>query len=355
MLFSYIYVPHKLERLQVWMMQLVKEVWCKPHRHFSIGLLDPEFQKVVRESKKNAKSQDYLWRPIKTIHDICRDKLSPAQRVDLTRWFDNNNDIEGLCSGRRSVSPTTYKMIAQIDSQLASELEAFCTNLWSEVRKRKPVTDRLGTLGDHYREFRKTNRTAICPFCGIARIEGVFSAIQEDYDHYLPKGTYAFNAISMKNLAPICDKCNKKYKLRRDPLYNQDGKRRKAFYVFASQNPDIEFCITLISVDGAPINPRILSPKNIKLDISAPGREEELEGWKEMFKIENRYKDLCCEGDTGGSYWLEQVLGEMKYEGKTPAEALATIRRVASASKWADANFLKLPFLDGCQKAGFIR
>jgi hypothetical protein len=354
MLFSYIYVPHSLERLQAWMTHLVKEVWCKPQQRFSIGLLDPEFQKVVRESKRNAKSQDYLWKPIKTIYNICRDKLTPAQRADFAKWFDNNNDIEGLCSGRQGVSPVTYKMIAQIDPLLASKLEEFCTNLWSEVRKRKPVSDRLGTLADHFREFRKANRTAVCPFCGIARIEGIFSSIQEDYDHYLPKGTYAFNAVSMKNLAPICDKCNKKYKLQHDPLHRQ-GVRRKAFYVFSTEASGIELCITLVPTNGAPIKPQSLCPENIKLDISAPGREEELEGWKEIFKIENRYKDLCCEGDTGGSYWLEQVLGEMKYEGKTPAEALATIRRAATASKWADANFLKLPFLDGCQKAGFIR
>ncbi len=355
MLFSYIYVPHPLERLQAWMTHLVKEVWCKPQRRFSVGLLDSEFQKVVRESKQNAKSKDYLWTPIKTIHNICRDKLSPAQRADLARWFDNNNDIEGLCTGSHGVSPVTYKMIAQINPLLASELEAFCTNLWSEVRKRKPVIDRLGTLSEHFKELRKANHTAICPFCGLARIEGIFSDIQEDYDHYLPKGTYAFNAVSMKNLAPICDKCNKKYKLQRDPLHKQNGDRRKAFYVFASDDSDIEFRITLVPVNGAHIDLRILCPENIKLDISALGREEELEGWREIFKIDKRYKDLCCESETGGNYWLQQVLGEMKDEGKTPAEALATVRRAASASRWADANFLKLPFLDGCQKAGFIR
>jgi 5-methylcytosine-specific restriction endonuclease McrA len=355
MLFRYNYVPHKLEKLQAWMSQLVKEVWCKPRQRFSLGLLDPEFQKVVRESKENAAKNDFLWEPIHRIHNLCRDKLSSAQRADLAKWFDDNNDIEGLCSGSPNVLPVTYEKIASVDKQLADELKNFFTNLWSEVRKRKPVTDRLGTLGDHFGEFRKANLIGICPFCGIARIEGVFSSTQEDYDHFLPKGKYAFNAVAMKNLAPICDKCNKKYKLQQDPLHGQDGARRKAFYLFSDTDPGITFCVTLIPLIGKPIDAGNLCPENIQLDISAPGREEEIKGWKEVFKIEDRYKDLCCASGTGGNYWLEQVLGEMKYEGKGPADALATIQRVASHSKWADVNFLKIPFLEGCQKAGFIR
>jgi 5-methylcytosine-specific restriction endonuclease McrA len=354
MLFSYVFVPHPLDTLETWTEHLVKEVWCKPQKRFRIGLLTPALQQVVRESRKNAREQDYLWTPIKTIHNICRDGLSPAQRSDLARWFDNNNDIEGLCSGRNGVSPVTYEMIRQINEQLASELEAFFTNLWTKVRHLKPVMDRLGTLADHYSKFKDIN-LKICPFCGLARLEGRYSDVQDDYDHYLPKDKYAFNAISMKNLAPICDKCNKKFKLRQDPLHKEDGSRRKAFYVFATQDPKIELRITVISVNGLPVNPSKLRPENILVDISAPGQEEELEGWKEVFRIEDRYKDLCCEDGAGGYYWLEQVLGEMKYRGQSPAEALATVRRAASASKWADANFLKLPFLDGCQKAGFIR
>jgi hypothetical protein len=186
-------------------------------------------------------------------------------------------------------------------------------------------------------------------------MEGIFGSTQEDYDHYLPKGKYAFNAVAMKNLAPICDKCNKKYKIQQDPLRKQDGVRRKAFYGYAAANSGINFSITLAPVNGALIDPGSLCPENIKLEITAPGREEELEGWKEVFKIEERYKSLCCEGDTGGSYWLEQVLGEMKLKGVTPADALAATQRAASVSRWADVNFLKLPFLEECRTAGLIR
>ncbi|WP_334186766.1 hypothetical protein [Noviherbaspirillum sp.] len=355
MLFTYVYISHPLERIQGWLAHLVKEVWCKPRPHFYLRLLDPEFEQVVRETVKNAKSKDYLWKPIRRIHNLCRDQLSAAQRVELAKWIDNNNNIEALCVGSPGVSPVTYTDIAQINSQLANELHEFCTNLWTAVRKLQPVTDRLGTLGEHFDEFKKANRTGICPFCGISRMEGVFSETQEDYDHYLPKGKYAFNAVALKNLAPICDKCNKKYKLQQDPLYKEDGGRRKAFYGYATAGQSINFNITLKPANGKPIDSMNLCPENIELEITAPGKDEELAGWIEVFKIEKRYKDLCCGTDAGGRYWLEQVLGEMKLIGATPADALAAVERAASTQRWADANFLKLPFLEGCRTAGLIR
>lgn len=354
MLFTYTYVPHPLERLNGWLEGVVKGVWCNPQPHCQKELIEPEFRQVVIEIDQNARTHDYLWAPICRIHDICRDQLTPAQRVDLAQWFDANNDIEGLCLRKPGIAPMTYKAIARINAQLAQELEEFCTKLWSEVRNRKAVTERLGTLSEHFKEWRKVNRTGTCAFCGLARIEGIFSSIQEDYDHYLPKGIYVFNSAALKNLVPTCDKCNKKYKLQQDPLH-KDGARRKAFYAYAAPGHIINVRITLSSVDGIPIDPENLCRENIRIELTAPGREEELEGWKEIYRIEERYAGVCCEGDTGGTYWLEQVLDEMIDPGKSQIEQLAKVIRAASASRWADANFLKIPFLEGCQRAGFIR
>jgi len=356
MLFNYVYVTHRLEKLQNWLEHLVKNVWCDPKPHFYLRLLEPELQKIVRETVKNAKRRDYLWKPIREIHNICRDQLSPQDRLALIKWFDDNNDIESLCIGRAGINPTTYTDISKINAKLAKELETFCTNLWCKVRKLKPVQARIGTLSGHYKEFRNINKTATCPFCGLVRLEGTFSSTQEDYDHYLPKGTYAFNAVTLKNLAPICDKCNKKFKLKQDPLHTKSKKtRRKAFYAFSTLNSGINLTIAITPIKGASLDHQNLTPANIKINITSPGREEELTGWKELFKIESRYKDVCCAGDTGGSYWLEQVLGEMRLHGKTPADALYNIQRAAAESKWADTNFLKIPFLDGCRDAGLIR
>ena len=355
MLFAYTYVPNNLEKLQAWLKHLVQQVWCNPRRHFYLRLLESEFQDVVRETTKASRKNDYLWDPIRRIHNICRDQLNAPQRLLLSRWFDDNNNIESLCSGNAGVQPVTYQDIEAINPTLAEELDLFCTNLWTHVRKLKPVCNRVGTLEEHFKAFKHINRIGICPFCGISRIEGVFSDIQEDFDHYLPKGTYPFNAVAMKNLAPICDKCNKKFKLQKDPLIDNTGARRRAFYCYAAVPPGINIRINIVQIGGAPIDPSNLSPNNVQLEITASGWDEELDGWKELFDVVSRYKDICCGGDAGGNYWLEQVLGEMKCRGLSPTEALAVIVRAASVSKWADMNFIKVPFLNACSIAGIIR
>ncbi|NIE61264.1 MULTISPECIES: hypothetical protein [unclassified Burkholderia] len=354
MLFHYEYVSTRLEKIEEWLSHLVKEVWCKPTKSFYLRRLLPEFQQVVRETVKSSRGTDYLFGPIHSIHNICRDKLTEADRTKLASYFDQNIDILALCCNQKGSIPATYDDIKLLNPDLAKHLYEFCVNLWSEVRKRKAVTDRLGTLSEYFREFSDKNRKRICPFCGISRLDGVFSSIQEDFDHYLPKGKYPFNSISTRNLAPICDKCNKKYKLQQDPIHNEQGGRRKAFYSYSKKDPRIQLKIKLTSIDGQPIDARNLQPGNIQLHLTSTTHQTEIESWKEIFHIEARYKAICCEEETAGYYWLQQVLGEMREAGKSPEEALTAIKR-AAISKWADLNFLKIPFLDACHDSGLVR
>ncbi|WP_175745436.1 hypothetical protein [Burkholderia ambifaria] len=354
MLFHYEYVPTRLEKIEVWLSHLVKEVWCKPTKSFYLRRLLPEFEQVVRETVKSSRGTDYLFGPIHCIHNICRDKLTAADRAKLASYFDQNVNILALCSKTKGSLPATYDDIASLDADLAQYLYDFCVNLWSEVRKRKAITDRLGTLAEYFKAFSEKNRKKICPFCGISRIEGEFSTIQEDFDHYLPKGKYPFNSVSMRNLAPICDKCNKKYKLQQDPIHDEHGKRRKAFYSYSKADPKIQLKINLKTINGETINARHLHPDNIELQITSNTHQTEVDAWKKVFQIEARYKAICCEDESAGYYWLQQVLGEMREGGKTPEEALAAIKR-AAISSWADTNFLKIPFLDACHIAGLVR
>ena len=47
MLFTYHYVNHSIEQLQVYTGHLVKEVWCKAEGDFSLDLLEPELREIV--------------------------------------------------------------------------------------------------------------------------------------------------------------------------------------------------------------------------------------------------------------------------------------------------------------------
>ena len=70
-----------------------------------------------------------------------------------------------------------------------------------------------------------------------------------------------------------------------------------------------------------------------------------------MYGIEERYKAKCC-SETDGKYWLMQVIDEWQKDGRKPADYMGTLARQTQNSPFADSNFLKKAFLDGCQSIG---
>jgi hypothetical protein len=82
-----------------------------------------------------------------------------------------------------------------------------------------------------------------------------------------------------------------------DPITRKNsGERRKSFYTYATVPSGISVSLTLHTS-----NIDRIVPADIEIEFSAPGREEELEAWKDVFGIEERYKAKCC-GKNDGKY-----------------------------------------------------
>jgi hypothetical protein len=126
------------------------------------------------------------------------------------------------------------------------------------------------------------------------------------------------------------------------------GTRRKAFYSYATTASGIR--VTMILKNKDVTN---LLPDDIDLQLTAPGREEEVEAWKDVFGIEERYKaKLCAKND--GKAWLQQVTEEAANGNLTSDELLAMELRSADRFPFDGANFLKKPFLAACMSAKII-
>jgi hypothetical protein len=360
MLFKYRYVNHSIERLQEYLDHLVKEVWCKANDDFSLDFLHPHLHEIVLEiynpvkGRPRGKVNDWLYGPIRKLYDLFK-QLDQSQRDLLSSWYDNNNDIEALCTGDSFLLPATYADIRAINVELETALKAFCTNLFTDVLHLKAVTSRIGAIEAHYDAFVNENNEGKCPYCGYNDIKGVNNVPREAYDHFLPKGTYPFTSVNFRNLAPMCHECNSAYKLAKDPTRNIDpitrkngGTRRKAFYSYAAVMPGISVAIILKTKNAAN-----LQPGDIALEITAPGFEEEVETWSDIFGIEERYKaKLCAKND--GKAWLQQIVEEAANGGVTSSQLLALVRRAAKRSPFDGANFLKDPFLSACEIAKII-
>lgn len=109
-------------------------------------------------------------------------------------------------------------------------------------------------------------------------------------------------------------------------------------------------------VSSACAKPTIQSrryPEDISLQFGPAALAEEIETWRDVYGIDERYKAKVL-GENDGKYWITQVLDEWKEKGRQPADFLKDLARQAEKKPFAEANFLKKPFLEACQAKGLF-
>lgn len=352
MLFPYTYVPHQMEKMQAFIDFIFHEVWCKAPTSgpFDLSLFDAnaELREVMETFYYcDAKGADFFYGHVERIYDLFS-ALTAAQINQFQQWYQGNNDLEKVCANDPTAQLVRYKDVISAQPILGKQLATFFRGLYdSSFLGLSVVKEKIGNIKDHNKKFFEKNSAGKCPFCGISDLKGINHTRREAYDHYLPKYRYPFNSINFRNLAPACHECNSAYKLSKDPAHNQAG-RRKCFYPFAAaaQTIDIQVALQHCDIEN-------LKPADIQMQFGPPAITEEIETWRDVYGIEERYKAKLC-GENDGRYWLEQVLGEWKEDGRDPADFLRTLARQAQSRPYADCNFLKSPFLEACQKIGVL-
>jgi hypothetical protein len=352
MLFPYTYVPHQMEKMQAFIDFIFHEVWCKAPASGPFGLHLFDANAELREVMEafyysDAQGADFFYGHVERIYGLF--SALPAAQIDqFQQWYQGNNDLEKVCANDPAAHLVRYTDIAVAHNDLGEQLAVFFKGLYSQsLLDLAALRAKIGDIDDHYNTFVQTNKDGKCPFCGIGDIKGIHASKREAYDHYLPKALYPFNSINFRNLTPACHECNSTYKLSKDPAHNPAG-RRKAFNPYAAAGYAIEVQVTLQHSDIEK-----LTPADVSLQFGPAAINEEIDTWKDVYGIEERYKaKLCAEND--GKYWLTQVLDEWREDGKVPADFLTTLARQANSRPYAECNFLKKPFLEACQSAGLF-
>lgn len=350
MLFAYTYVPHAMEKMQGFIDFIFFEVWCKApgNGNFRFELFDGNAElKELMEAFYYGDTQggDFFYGHVERIYGLFA-ALTQPQINQLEQWYQANNDIEKVCANDPAVQIARYADIKAIYPDLCKQLASFFKDLWP-LPNVAALRDKIGQIDEHYQAFIQVNATGKCPFCGIGDIKGVHHTKREAYDHYLPKALYPFNSINFRNLAPACHECNSTYKLSKDPVNTASG-RRKAFYPYANRGPKIDITVALKKTDVDH-----LMPDDIEIEWGPTVLGEEIETWKDVYGIEERYKAKCC-SDNDGKYWLAQVLDEWQEDGRSPDSFLTTLARQTIRNPFADSNFLKKAFLEGCDRIGLF-
>jgi hypothetical protein len=354
MLFRYTYVPHKIERMHSFIDFIFHEVWCKAPIgvafHPNLFESNPDLQELMIEFGFSGKADGRgraFYKSVKEIYELFA-QLPALDIYQFKHWYQGNNDLEKVCANDPTAQIVRYADIAVAHKELSEQLAIFFKDLYSRsLLNLAAVRAAIGEIDDHFRAFVSTNKTGKCPFCGIGDLKGLHHSKLEAYDHYLPQGLYPFNSINFHNLAPACHECNSTYKLGKDPARGHAG-RRKAFNPYASVGHAVQLQIALHHADIDK-----LGPADITLQFGPAAIAEEIDTWKDVYGIDERYKAKLS-GENDGKYWLMQVLDEWKEDGRRPADFLASLARQSQSWPYADANFLRISFLNACKDVGMF-
>lgn len=321
MLFKYNFVNHDAEILQKLIEHIVLDVWCNAKgKNFNLNKIKEEnnFRKIVIAKPVTLK---------KHIHDIFKicSNLNDTQLTYIRDAFNANNNIEELCMN--TINPVFYDDLStNISPLFAEKIKVFFNNLYEKVFNQKPFY-----INKHYDKFFESNK-AICPFCGLVSLQKNSLVHREAYDHYLPKEKYPFNAVNLKNLLPMCSKCNEYYKGTKDPLF--DSGRKKAFFYFGD-NPEFNIEINIINS----------SVDNFLLDLSftSPVMQEEVNTWNRLFVLDERYKNdfFYAENNFGAT-----ILNHWYSCSKRDAKYVENEMYLFEQNPYIDKNFLKKSLLE---------
>lgn len=337
-------IDHPLQALHGHVMHLVLEVWCQGDA-WSPDRLKPEFRELIDAVDQNKKPANRLMPRLACIHALCTE-LGDASRALLAEKCRTNNDVEALCCNCET-QPMRYADLEPVSAPLADALNDLFKDLYTDILKAKPVEDKYGSVKNHYDAFLRAQGSDMCPFCGLVKLQTEDHSVRDAYDHYLPKGTYPFNSINFKQLVPMCPRCNSQYKLAKDPLYDAQGTRRKAFYPFACPACSFSIGITLPAkaVDD-------LSADDVQFDLSSATHTDEVATWNDVFGLDERYRAECA-SSTGGKHWAKEILNYAnRMKGVTVEMVYNATLENARDKPGVAQNFLKVPFLEACERVG---
>lgn len=181
-----------------------------------------------------------------------------------------------------------------------------------------------------------------CPFCGIDRFDAPQPGMpRHPLDHYLAISLYPIFGSDLKNLVPMCGRCNSSFKLAADMLLSVDGRPRPCLDPYGGQIARVSLADS--EPFGGEQNGRL--PK-WKIDFY-PALEV-FETWDEVFSIRFRYEKSLLDAEY--TSWLSDFAGWVKMSGmpmSNSAEISEALRRWASlCPELRDQGFLKRPVFE---------
>ncbi|MCB1581456.1 MAG: hypothetical protein KDI92_00220 [Xanthomonadales bacterium] len=240
---------------------------------FRVELFNQKFRPIVQ------RHEVVLLRKFEEIFNQFKG-FSQEKKSSICAQIKHSNEIEKICS--REVEPLSFNSLEDDFFDLVREL---FLNLYNKVLNGEIAKQEIGmSLRNHFDQFRTANEDITdCPMCGISPLKSKYDKSRDQYDHYLPKAIYPLSSVNFKNLVPTCLECNS-FNAKGDCDVIDSTGGRKIFYPYDQNYHGLEIKFSIIDQDHVIEN----LDWNVCFDCQ-DDREDEIESWKAIYKIEERY------------------------------------------------------------------
>ena len=256
-----------------WLHECLHEILQLIHTCVETGESLPAWPDMVPEHYRNRLRRRTGLRDRLNIYQAALAKLSVSERSRILQAFNDQNEIALLVSCQ-----CDCEAITDLPSAIREPVKALFEFAFSLL------TD-LEIRDKHYKTIYDAASYHICPFCGCEYFDAP-GAPREALDHYLSEHKYSFAAANLRNLVPMGNKCNSRYKLAQDILRKGDGTRRKSFDPY---NPGT---VTISLDNSQPFAGTVGRTGELlpKWEIDFGSNTEEVTTWDDVFHIRERYE-----------------------------------------------------------------
>ncbi|MCU0924494.1 MAG: hypothetical protein MUF44_00195 [Hydrogenophaga sp.] len=267
----------------------------------------PAWPKILPDAHQaTLQSRTGLRDRLKAYNIALRKLSSQSERDAVLAALSDQNRISDLLSSASDCA--ALDALPTVIHGATTSLFDFAFGLLTELKVRD----------EHYEAIYNAVTAHVCPFCGTEYFDAP-GAPREALDHFLAKSRYPFAAANLRNLVPMGHKCNSRYKLAVDVLYDANGVRRVAF------DPYNHAKIGVVLDHSDPFDGPTPTPKwSIKFDPDGPG----VSTWDAVFSIRERYQRDYL--DEGYSAWLTEFQNWARsadQRGDTDASLIQALRR----------------------------
>ncbi|BDI18777.1 hypothetical protein ANSO36C_45790 [Nostoc cf. commune SO-36] len=252
-----------------WLHECLREILCSIHTSLKAAATLPAWPEIIparyrRRLEKRRGLEDRL-----NNYKTALEKLTTAEQNRILQAFHDQNQIDLLLS-------------CQLNCEAIGDLpEAIHEPVKKLFEFGFELLTKLEIRDKHYKAIYDAAPSHTCPFCGCENFDAP-EAPREALDHYLAESKYPFAASNLRNLVPMGNKCNSRYKLAEDILSQKNGTRRKSFDPYNCTG--IRFSLN----KSQPFAGK--TGQLPRWQIEFEPNTEEVITWDEVFHIQERYE-----------------------------------------------------------------